>query len=202
VEKKLSLKRLTEALRGLVTNRGRMIKIVLAIVAVVLLCVILSGLMLVQLKSNYPPISENPKQVAPKQETNSTIPSQPTPKPETTTKTIANVGSLKTIGIGAYWDTGLTNRVNEIEWGMLEPGNQKSFLIYLHNEGNSAVTLSKSTSNWNPSVASSYLTLSWDYNGQTIQAGETLQVMFTLSVSVGITGVTDFGFDIIVVGTG
>jgi hypothetical protein len=109
---------------------------------------------------------------------------------------------LNTIGIGAYWDENLTNRVNGIDWGLLKPGDQKSFSIYIHNEGNSAVTLSESTSNWNPSVASNYLTLSWNYNGQAIEADKNLQVTLTLSVSANITGITNFSFNIIVVGTG
>jgi hypothetical protein len=204
VEKKLSLKKLTETIRSLVTNRGRMVRLIGAIVAVVLLCAILSGLMLIQFTPNYPASGENPSQVAPNSQTNSTVPSQVAPNYQTssTSSTISNVGGLKTIGIGAYWDENLTNSVNGIDWGLLEPGDQKSFSIYLHNEGNSAVTLSESTSNWNPSVASNYLTLSWDYSGQILEAGKNLQVTLTLSVSANITGITNFGFDIIVVGTG
>jgi len=198
---RFSLKRLAEALRGLVTKRGRNVKLIVAIVAVALLCVILSGLTLIQLPSNYPTSSENPNQVAPEQQANSTVPGQPVPG-HPASSTISNVGSLKAIGIGAYWDAGLTTRVNVIDWGLLEPGGQNNVAMYFQNEGNSAVTLSKSTSNWNPSVASNYLTLSWDYNGQKIEADENLKVTLTLSVSASITGVTDFGFDIVVVGTG
>lgn len=197
MEKKFSLKRLIEKLFGFVSNRGRIVGLIFVMVIVVLLC----GLMLIQFTPNYPASGENPNQVAPKQQTNSTVPSQPVPN-YPTTETISNVGSLKTIGIGAYWDENLTNRVNGIDWGLLEPGDQKSFSIYLHNEGNSAVTLSESTSNWNPSAVATYLTLSWDYNGQTIEADKNLQVTLTLSVSASITGISNFGFDIIVVGTG
>jgi hypothetical protein len=96
----------------------------------------------------------------------------------------------------------LTDKVKWIDWGKIEPGAQNNVVIYFHNEGNSAVTLSQSTLNWSPSVASNYLTLSWDYNGQKIEEGEKLQVTLTLSVSANIAGVTDFDFDIIVVGTG
>lgn len=201
MEKKFSLKRLIEELFGFVSKRGRIVGLIFVIVIVVLLSALLCGLMLIQLTSNYPTISENPNQVAPNPQANSTVPSQPVPN-YPTTETISNVGSLKTIGIGAYWDENLTNRVDGIDWGTLEPGDQKSFLIYFQNEGNSAVTLSQSTSNWNPSAAATYLTLSWDYNGQTIEADKNLQVTLTLSVSASITGITDFSFDIIVVGTG
>jgi hypothetical protein len=197
VEKKFSLKRLIEKLFGFVSKRGRIVGLIFVMVIVVLLC----GLMLIPFTPNYPASGENPHQVAPNPQTNSTVPSQPVPN-YPTTETVSNVGSLKTIGIGAYWDENLTNRVDEIDWGLLEPGDQKSFSIYLHNEGNSAVTLSESTSNWNPSAVATYLTLSWDYSGQTIEADKNLQVTLTLSVSASITGISNFGFDIIVVGTG
>ncbi|UCF45369.1 MAG: hypothetical protein JSW44_01680 [Candidatus Bathyarchaeota archaeon] len=188
---KFSLKRLTDIIHGFVKKRGRMVRLIVAVLAVALLCVILSGLTLIQLTSDFQP--SGPNVVA---DPDPVAPDYPEINP------ISNVGSLKTIGIAAYWDAGLTNRVNVIDWGILEPGDQKSFLIYFQNEGNSNVTLTKSTSNWNPSVASSYLFLNWDYNGQKINAGENLQVTLTLSVSEGITGITNFGFDIIAVGTG
>ena len=113
-----------------------MVKLIVAIFAVALLCVILSGLTLTQLTSDYQPSGTNevtePEPVAPNYP-----PTQP----------ISNVGSLKTIGIGAYWDGDLTKRVNEIDWEILEPGDRKSFAIYFLNEGNFTVTLSMSTSN-------------------------------------------------------
>jgi hypothetical protein len=168
-----------------------MMRLIVAILAVVLLCIILSGLMLIQLASDYQPSGTNgvtePNQVAP---------DYPTSKP------ISNIGSLKTIGIGAYWDENLTDKVDLIDWGTLEPGAQSNVTLYFHNEGDFAVNLSKSTSNWNPSLAASYLTLSWDYNGQTIEADGNLQVTLTLSVRESIAGVTDFSLDIILVGTG
>jgi hypothetical protein len=195
---KLSLKKLnailhgfTTKLHGFITKRGRTMRLIVAILAVALLCVILSGLTLTQLTSDYQPSGTNevtdPDAVAPNYPT---------------TKTISTVGSLKTIGIGAYWDETLTDKVKWIDWGKIEPGAQNNVVIYFHNEGNSAVTLSQSTSNWSPSVASNYLTLSWDYNGQPIEEDEKLQVTLTLSVSANIAGVTSFDFDIIVVGTG
>jgi hypothetical protein len=163
--------------------------------------------MLIQFAPNYPtrgenssPATSNP-QANNTNSTNNTVPSQPAPN-YPTTETISTVGSLKTIDIEAYWEENLTNRVTGIDWGKLEPGNQKSFSIYFRNEGNSAVTLSMSTSNWNPSAAATYLTLNWNYNGQTIEADKNLQVTLTLSVNASITGITNFSFDIIVVGTG
>jgi len=57
-------------------------------------------------------------------------------------------------------------------------------------------------SNWSPSNASDYLTLSWDYGGQSINPDDVAQVTFTLSVDASIEGITSFSFDITIVGSG
>jgi len=122
--------------------------------------------------------------------------------PYETSSTISSVGTLKAIGIGVYWNESLTSRVNVIDWGVLEPSAKKSFTVYIRNEGNLPLTLSVSTSNWNPPTASNYLTLTWSYAGQTINAGATIKVTLTLTVSESITGINNFNFDITAVGSG
>jgi hypothetical protein len=117
--------------------------------------------------------------------------------------TISNVGTLKlSADIGVYWDASFTDNVATMDWGALDPGATKSFSVYIHNEGNYALTLSMSTSNWNPSTASNYLTMDWDYNGQTVEPNEYVRVTLTLTVSQSITGISNFSFDINLVGTG
>lgn len=169
----VSLKKLNEGLYNFKTKRGRTVKLILAIITVIFLSGILSGLMIAQVMSVYQASS-----------------------------TFSNVGVLKTIGIGVYSDSGLTNKVSTIDWGLLERGTQKSFTVYIRDEGNFPITMSMSTSNWNPSTASSYLTLTWNYNGQTINAGASVQVTLTLTVSASITGINSFSFDIIAAGSG
>lgn len=208
MEKRFSLKRLSEAFCRFATKRGGIVKLILAIVAVMLLSVILHALIIIKITSNYQTnstILNLPNQVTPNSQTNSTTPDQvrPTPPPPTIQPNlISNAGILKTIGVEAYWDAGLTNRVNAIDWGVLDPGTQKSVAIYIHNEGNSAITLSKSISDWNPPAASTYITLEWDYNGQTISVDENLRVTLTLSVSASITGISNFSFGITIAGNG
>lgn len=115
---------------------------------------------------------------------------------------VSNTGTVKTIGVGVYWDYECTNAVGGIGWGTLEPGSSKSDTCYVRNEGNSPYVLSLETSNWTPSTASQYLTLSWDYGGQSINPDEVTQVTFTMSVSADIQGITDFSLDIVIVGSG
>ena len=118
-----------------------------------------------------------------------------------TSKKVTNSGTITAVGVGVYSDSGCTKPLSSIDWGMLEPGSTTDKTCYIRNEGNSASTLSMSTSNWNPSTASSYMTLSWNYGGQSINPNAVVQVKFTLSVSASINGITSFSFDITIVGT-
>jgi hypothetical protein len=116
--------------------------------------------------------------------------------------TIPNVGTLKlNADIGVYWDANFTNRTTAINWGRLDPSIAKSFSVYIRNEGSYALTLSMSASNWSPSTASNYLTINWNYNGQTVNPNEYVGVTLTLTVSGDITGISNFSFDINLVGT-
>jgi len=117
-------------------------------------------------------------------------------------RTISNAGSVTAIGVGVYWDQACASTVSSIDWGTMEPGMNVNKTVYIRNEGNTAVTLNMTTSNWNPSSASSYMTLSWDYGGQPLTATEVRQVKLTLSVSQSITGITSFSFDITIAANG
>ena len=119
-----------------------------------------------------------------------------------TRRTISNAGTVMAIGVGVYWDNGCTDLVSSLDWGILEPGSNKNVKWYIQNQGNSVSTLSMYTSNWSPSTASSYMSLSWDYGGQSINPDEVVQVTFTLFVDASIEGITSFSFDITIVGSG
>lgn len=116
--------------------------------------------------------------------------------------TVSSVGTIKGIGVGLYSEYACTNKVTSINWGVLEPGSNKTITIYVRNEGNAAATLSQATQNWNPTAASSYLTLRWNYAGQTISVNQILQVKLTLTLSSTVTGITNFGFDTVITSTG
>jgi len=164
-----TLKKLNDRL-SFILKRERLVKLVLAVIAVVLL----SGIMMVNVRSIYQASS-----------------------------TISSVGSFKAIGIEVYRNEGLTDRVTKIDWGLLQPGAKKTYPIYINNEGNFPLTLRLTTSNWNPPFASNYLTLTWDLiSFQTINAGEAVKVTLTLTVSDSITGIGSFTFDIIAEGSG
>ena len=115
--------------------------------------------------------------------------------------TLPNLGTVKAMGVGVYWDSGCSNSVTSVNWGTVEPGSTNDVTVYIRNEGNAAETLSSTAENWNPSTASMYMSLSWDYGGQVIDVGEVVQVTLSLSVSASVTGITSFSFDIVIVGS-
>lgn len=126
----------------------------------------------------------------------------PASSPLHTQSQISSGGRIKAIGVAVYSDSGCTNKLSSIDWGVLEPGENKNVIFYIRNEGNYAVTVSFSTENWSPSNASLHINLSWDYDGQSINPDEAIEVTFTLEVSSDISGITDFSFDIVIVGSG
>jgi len=115
--------------------------------------------------------------------------------------TLPNLGTVKAMGVGVYWDSGCSNTVTSVNWGTVEPGSTNDVTVYIKNEGNAAETLSSTAENWNPSIASTYISLTWDYAGQVIDVGEVVQVTLSLSVSDTIEGITSFSFDIIIIGS-
>jgi hypothetical protein len=117
-------------------------------------------------------------------------------------RTITSTGSVKGIGVGIYWDSACTNPVSSIDWGAIDPGSNKTMSVYVRNEGNAVVTLSRATQNWNPSTSANYMTLSWNYAGQSLSVNQVLPVRMMLSVSRTISGITNFGFDIIITAQG
>jgi hypothetical protein len=101
------------------------------------------------------------------------------------------------VGLGAeiYWDQGCINRTLSPDWGSFKPGSNKTLIVYIRNEGDSAAHLSIATSNWAPSAASSYMTLNWNYSGQILSVGQVIPLELNLAVSPNITGITHFSFD-------
>jgi len=123
-----------------------------------------------------------------------------------TSKTLSSTGSIQiqtTVGIGVYSDAQCNSTRTSMAWGTLEPGGSQAVVCYIKNEGDTPTTLSMYVDGWIPESleTSNYLVLSWNYNGQPINEGDSVQVTFTLTVSPDITDITIFSFDITIIGT-
>jgi len=115
--------------------------------------------------------------------------------------TLPNLGTVKAMGVGVYWDSGCSNTVTSVNWGTVAPGSTNDVTVYIKNEGDAAETLSSTAENWSPPTASAYMSLSWDYAGQVIVVDGVIEVTLSLSVSSAIEGITSFSFDIVIVGS-
>ena len=118
-----------------------------------------------------------------------------------TSSTFSNSGTIVAIGVGVYSDSSCTTVLSSINWGNLTLGASTSYTIYVKNNGTIPVTLTMTTGNWNPTTASSYITLSWNRPNYVLTAGSSVQAALTLNVSSSLTGFTNFAFDITITGT-
>jgi hypothetical protein len=113
---------------------------------------------------------------------------------------IRNVGVIRAIGVDVYRDEALTEILDIIDWGVLDPGENRSVSAWVKNTGNDAQKLVMWTEAWNPMNASDWISLSWDYVGSWVSVNASVPVVFTLSIDLDIGGVTNFSFDIWVKG--
>jgi hypothetical protein len=118
-----------------------------------------------------------------------------------TNKTIGSYGSVKAVGVGVYSDSDCTTPVTSLNWGMMSPNSTQSIKCYVKNTGNQNLTLSMSTSSWNPANCTQYMTFSWNLAGATLGAGQNKTAVFTLAVSAFVQGITSFSFDVTIVGS-
>jgi len=119
-----------------------------------------------------------------------------------TSRTLSNAGTVKAFGVGVYSEPACINSVTSINWGTLEPGQKVNKTVYIKNTSNVPVTLSMITQNWNPSNASNYITCTWNSEGKSLNENQVTPAVLTLSVGNNIAGITDFSFNIVIVGSG
>jgi hypothetical protein len=99
------------------------------------------------------------------------------------------------LGVGIYWDKDCTNTTHSLSWGFINPNSNNNLTIFIRNERSSPLTLWLRTSNWTPSNASIYMTLTWNYSGQILKTNEVIPIQLSLTVSPTVIGISDFNFE-------
>lgn len=120
----------------------------------------------------------------------------------TVTQNISSSGVVTSPNIGLYSDSGCTTNMTSINWGSVAAGGTATQTVYVKDTGTGAMTLSLAVSNWSPSGASTYITISWNQQGTQLSAGQSVAATLTLTVSSSITGITSFSNTITISGTG
>lgn len=110
---------------------------------------------------------------------------------------IKGYGKIKVVGLKAYADPELTKEVSTIYWGEIPKGSYSVTTLWLKCTSTVPSNLTMHTEAWDPAAAEQYLTLTWDYDGHTLNPGEVLELELKLTVAEETMGVTDFSFDIV-----
>ena len=135
----------------------------------------------------------------------------------TTNLYVPSLGTIKTLGVEAYWDRNLENKTETIDWGKIWPGTFENRTLHIRSISSIETTLELRTANWTfrdsnnrtvagPSDSSPYMNLTWNYNETIVRPGETVQVTLTLSVDYSsdfieflmTNDVKEFSLDIII----
>jgi hypothetical protein len=118
------------------------------------------------------------------------------------TLTIPSAGTIRTVGVGFYWDAAATHNVTSVPWGMVNPGGTYGVTVFAKNTQDTNITLSMNTTSWTPASATKYLTFSWNYtSGRVIVPAQVIPIEFQLAIAANVTGITNFSFNVNVVGT-
>ena len=117
---------------------------------------------------------------------------------------IRSFGTVKTIGVEAYWEPELLNPVTEIDWEFVEPGTSKSVTIYIVCTSNVPTTLRMFIGTWEPEGIDTYISCSWGLDFYNISSETVQPAEIRLFVEQGIieAGYEDFSFDILIEGSG
>lgn len=107
---------------------------------------------------------------------------------------------IATDDIEVYNDQGATDPCMQIDWGTIDEGSSATHTIYVKNTGGSTQTLHLSMSNWVPSEASSFLSVSWDREAASLLPGEMVLATLRLSAAWDTGSLDVFSFDLTVEG--
>jgi hypothetical protein len=119
----------------------------------------------------------------------------------TTSQNIPMNGTITAVNLAVYSDSGCTQTVTSLNVGTLNPGATATQTVYIKNTGNVPETLTLTTTNWNPTNATNYLTLSWNRQNTVLNAGSSIQATLTLTAAANTGSLTTFSCDVTLTGT-
>jgi hypothetical protein len=116
-------------------------------------------------------------------------------------KTVSLNGTITAVNVEIYSDSQCTQPCTTLNMGTVSPGSSASQTIWVKNAGTVPVTLSMAASGWSPSNAGSYLTLSWNRIGYTLNAGASVSATLTLTAASNTGSLTTFSVSATITGT-
>jgi hypothetical protein len=117
-------------------------------------------------------------------------------------RAIPSSGMVVAVNVGVFSDAGCTQNLTSIDWGSVYPGSSVPKTIYVKNTGNAPITLSMTTTAWNPTVAAGQINVAWDKENAVLSPSQSTSATLTLTVSPSISSVTSFSVSIVITGSG
>jgi len=116
-------------------------------------------------------------------------------------QTLPFSGTISTVNVEAYTDSACTIPCTALNVGAVSPGSTVTQTVYIKNTGTVPMTLTMAVSNWSPTTASSYLTLSWNRQNTVLAAGQSIQATLTLTAAANTGTLTTFSCSVTITGT-
>jgi FlaG/FlaF family flagellin (archaellin) len=116
-------------------------------------------------------------------------------------QTVPLTGTINAVNLGVYTDSACTIPATALTVGTLNPGASATQTVYVKNTGNVPETLTMTSSNWTPTNANTYLTLSWNRQNTVLTAGTSIQATLTLTAAANTGTLTTFSCDVTLTGT-
>jgi hypothetical protein len=115
---------------------------------------------------------------------------------------VSSTGKIKALNCEIWADANRTIKLQQIDWGVLGPGDVAAVTFWIQNIGNINGTLSFNTTDWQfsgvlsnstvPANASSYLVYSWNYTNYVLKPFETVPIQMQFAVSPQIVNISQF----------
>ena len=102
-------------------------------------------------------------------------------------QTLPMSGTITAVNLGVYSDSGCTQPATALTVGTISPG------------GNATQTMT--ANNWNPTNATSSLTLTWNQQNTVLTAGQSTQAILTLTAAGNTGNLTTFSCNVTLTGT-
>jgi hypothetical protein len=110
-------------------------------------------------------------------------------------------GTINAVNLGVYTDSACTIPATSLAVGTLNPGGTATQTVYVKNTGNIPETLTMTTTNWTPTNANTYLTLTWNRQNTVLAAGAYTPATLTLTAASNTGTLTTFSCDVTLTGT-
>ena len=116
------------------------------------------------------------------------------------TQSIPSDGTITAVDVGVYSNIECSQNCTSISWGSLYPSNSTTRTVYVKNIGTVPITLSMTPVNWDPTDASTYLTLTWNQQGTVLGVGDSVTATLTLTAAADTGDLQDFNVNIVISG--